>query len=158
MKCFPALLVGLATTTVFCFSWAAGQAEDQKAGASKPASNEELFVIGPYNLGDLYEKWKDSTSMVTIGAAYAEKDGASDAEIVKSLNDTRVYIIDKRIRRDSLWRFASYTGKDHPKAAGEGKMFHEFKTKKGHFSIEIAELYIMGGSLGTDSTVSPEHR
>jgi hypothetical protein len=119
----------------------------------KQAPQREVFVVGPYPLGDLYRRYKDKDS---IGDCFKKGAGPGDDDIVKSFNDCRLYVIDQRVRgNEPGWQFAEY--KDgYPKLAAEGKLVHPLHDQgKKDFVIALAELEPMGTHTVESTEVSP---
>jgi hypothetical protein len=53
-------------------------------------------VVGPFSLGDWFKKYREGDKAkgpIVIGAP-------DDAEIIKSLNECKLYVIDCRVRTD----------------------------------------------------------
>lgn len=98
----------------------------------KPAAREGHLWIGPFPLGDWY-KPRDKESPFNVGT------GPSHDEILKSLNECRVYVHDKRtVDKSGKPRFGEF--KDgYPCVALEGKLYHFWKIGGKEFVICVQQ-------------------
>jgi hypothetical protein len=116
-----------------------------RAAAGDPASppQGELLVIGPFGLGDWCAAamarnplWK----LFTLGVAPGE------ADLVKSLNACRLFVIDRRTLKDPERPRFPDSDRDYPVIAVAGKSTHSRKEKGKTFAIELEEPRVIPDS------------
>lgn len=118
------------------------------AGEKKPAPRREFFVVGPFSLGDWFQKSKlRIEGLFNLGAP----DGK---EIVKSLNECTLYVLDKRVWNDAKKKRFADGG---PKLVATGKLHHVWKDDGKKFTIHLSELKASSDSINYDA-VPPHQR
>jgi len=105
-------------------------------------------MIGPFTLGDWFKKHRKeqrAKGTIVIGAP-------DDAEIVKSFNDCKLYVIDQRVWKDKdTVRFDG-----SPKLVAEGRLGHAWEGKGKSCKIWLKSV---GANVtDTDHTTSPPFR
>lgn len=100
--------------------------------AADPAKGdaEELFVVGPYDLGDWFAR-----SKIEIDGLFNQGAPAREA-IVKSLSACSVYVVDQRVRPAA--GPLRYAKGDYPRVVLSGPYRHEWKDGKKEFVVQIA--------------------
>ncbi|QEL20855.1 hypothetical protein [Limnoglobus roseus] len=115
------------------------------ANAIEPVEGDtkELFVIGPFNLGDGFARSKvDIDGLFNPGAPARDK-------IAESLKQCQIYVVDQRVRsKTGSLRFGE---KDSLQVAITGALYHEWKDKLNKFSIQIASLESHGVDTNHDT-------
>jgi len=108
-------------------------------GREKPApARAECFWIGPYPLADWYKSRPDKRSPFNIGT------GPSYDDIVESLKECRVYLLEQRIvdvAGELLF------GKDEdgfPRVTLEGKLYHSWTVDGKDFAICVEKVTSRG--------------
>lgn len=100
------------------------------AGEKEP-QRREFFVIGPYYLGDWFRK--DNLRLLRL----FHQGAPNPDEIVKSLRECTLFIIDERVWKDpKKVRFAD----GGPKLVATGKLHHVWENNKKTFTIKIRDL------------------
>jgi hypothetical protein len=90
----------------------------------QPIDREELVVLGPFPVGDLYSKLEQMDFM--------EKQNKLDKkEIVKALNNCKFYVIDWKRRQKGGWTYSEASEKKRPKILLEGRLSFSFTGKSG---------------------------
>jgi hypothetical protein len=106
----------------------------------KPAARDEQFWIGPFPLRDWYKTREDKKSPFNVGT------GPSYDEIMKSLNECRVYLLERRTAdKSGRPQFGEHP---YPRVALEGKLFHSWTVDGKDFAITI----LGGESMGRLTT------
>ena len=120
--------------------------------ADAAADKRELFAIGPFALGDWFKHYRTKYQDKEPLAAGAPEDD----QIIKSLNECRLYLIDRRVWADrSKPRFDE--SKDRfPQVAAEGKLVHSWNEKGGTCTIWVKEM--SAKDVRTDCDASPPFR
>jgi hypothetical protein len=118
----------LAGTPIAGLALAAALPDKARAG-DKPATRDEQFWIGPFPLGDWYKSRGDKKSPFNVGT------GPSYDEIVESLNECQVYLLDRRTPDDSGKLCFGDTKDRYPRVAFEGKLFHSWTVDGKDFAI-----------------------
>lgn len=115
---------------------------------AKPGPKRELFVIGPYLLGEWYKK---APKEHLVDDWFLKGAGITNDDVVKALNKNRVFLIDQRIGDDpKKLRFAEM---DYPTAVIDGELVHEWENAKNRvFTIRITELNAPGWSIASVMT------
>ena len=109
-----------------------------------PAKKSELFVVGPFKLGEWFDK-----SKATLEGFFHQ--GAPERkEIVKSLKECFIYVIDLRIWEDD--KKPSFGASDKPKLVATGKLHHVWKDKKKSFMIQVSELTVAVNHTNYDTS------
>ncbi|HEX3147480.1 MAG TPA: hypothetical protein VHR66_05315 [Gemmataceae bacterium] len=108
--------------------------------AGDRASGPELFVFGPFRVGDWFQ--------TNPGKVFTTAGAPAGTEIIKALNKTKVYLIDCRERK----LFAD----GFPIVAVQGDLRHEWE--KGKWKWEIHIIRVSLGGLDTDNSVVPPTR
>jgi len=117
----------------------------EEASGLKPG--EERLVIGPFLLGDLYERYDN---LQRRGDAIWDRAGLKKQEVIEALNECKIHILDKRTKESGKWRF---TGTDHTSMI-EGKLSWTFKNKDGKvIKMNVKEVKLAVSHL--DYTVTP---
>jgi hypothetical protein len=120
----------------------------ESVAGKEPAAREELFVLGPFPLGDWFKARPDKKSPFLVGT------GPSYDEIVESLNECRVYLIDQRVESNS--GKVDFGDRGYPRVALEGKLFHSWKVDGKDFTIQFPGAKSL--ALTTDYSRSPAVR
>ncbi|HWG47779.1 MAG TPA: hypothetical protein VN688_33760 [Gemmataceae bacterium] len=112
------------------------------------AQRSELFVVGPFNLGDWFRKAKPRIEgLFNVGSPDRN-------EIAKSLSKCTLFIIDERVWKDpKKVRFAD----DGPRLVAAGKLHHVWKDNKKAFTIQIGDLKAASDKIDYDA-VPPHQR
>jgi hypothetical protein len=123
-----------------------------QAAPETPAPKKEVFVLGPFSLGDWFKKYREhrkAKEAIVYGAP-------DDAEIIKSLHDCKLYVIDRRVWMDKdTVRFDD--AKDSgPTLAATGKLIHTWKGKGKNCTIWLQGLSAIASS--TDHRTPPPTR
>jgi hypothetical protein len=106
--------------------------ESSQASGAENGDKKELFVVGPYNLGDWFDKKKyEIKGDSNLGVPKRD-------DIAKSFRECWVYIIDQRVRPAK--GAAHFAEDDYPRIAVAGPFHHEFKNGKNLFIIRIASI------------------
>jgi hypothetical protein len=103
---------------------------DRRAHGTKPQEVTELFVIGPYNLGDWLKQ-----SDLKFGGRFVNLGDAAREAMIKSFRTCSVYVIDQRIRPENG---AAQFAKDAPRIAFSGVLHHEWKSGAKRLVVEIS--------------------
>jgi hypothetical protein len=110
-------------------------------GNKNVKDEEEVVLVGPFLLGDLYAQMDDKELLTNI----PEGGGPSNKAIIRTLNKCKVYIIDKR-KRPTQKGGKAFLSDSRPKVVLEGKLSFTLEDKKGKlFKIHVMEAK-MGGS------------
>src|SRR4051794_15395031 len=88
-------------------------------------ADEKILIIGPFLLGDLYDKMPDQTLHDSpyrhVKDRISGKGGPAHADVVKAMNRCKVYIIERtRIAEEDGRRFREFV-QDFPKVVVEGE-------------------------------------
>ena len=106
--------------------------------------NREFFVVGPFLLGDWFRK--DELRLIDL-------DPPGRKEIAKSLDESVLFILDARIRKDpKKVRFADCG----PRLAATGKLLHVWKADENLFAIHIKDLKASSDLIDYDA--EPPHQ
>lgn len=111
----------------------------------QPAAKAEIFVVGPFSLGEIYRQSGHSFSKFS---KISGGNGVSEADIIKSLDQCKLYVIHKRVWKEKAWEFGG-----QPVATISGKLRHDFKDKGNPFTIRV--LSVQAGADLMDYTQSP---
>jgi hypothetical protein len=106
------------------------------AGPEAVAAKHELFVVGPFSLGDWFKKYREerkAKGTIVYGAP-------DDAEIIKSLNDCKLYVIDQRVWKDKDTPRFGDSKDGYPHLVASGKLIHTWKEKGKNCTIWVKEL------------------
>jgi hypothetical protein len=108
----------------------------------KPLRKHEIFAVGPYLLGELYQNRKEGEP---LRDSLKKGSGPAEDDLIKSFNDTRLYVVDRRVLTDAqTWDFDS-AADGYPKLAVEGTFYHELKDSRGReFTIQVVEVALRG--------------
>jgi hypothetical protein len=114
----------------------------QGADPEAVTTKHELFVVGPFSLGEWFKKHREQKKRkgaIVVGAP-------DDDEIIKSLNECKLYVIDQRVWKDKdTVRFGD--SKDgYPKLVAEGKLMHTWKEKGKNCTIWLTVMTLAGSS------------
>jgi hypothetical protein len=123
----------------------------QGAPPEAPAAKHELFVIGPFSLGDWFKKHREE-SRAKDAIVYGAPD---DAEIIKSLNECKLYVLDRRVCKDKETAHFD-DSKDYPQLVAGGKLIHSWKEKGKNCTIWVTTLKAIASS--TDERTPPPSR
>jgi hypothetical protein len=107
-----------------------------EAGAAK----HELFVVGPFCLGDWFKEYRERKKArrpIVAGAP-------DDAEIIESLNDCKLYVIDRRVWKDKDTVRFDDSQDAYPKLVAEGKLRHFWDEKGMNCTIWVTRLALAG--------------
>lgn len=108
-----------------------------KAGAKR-----ELFIVGPFLLGDWY---KMASKSHQIGDWFLKGAGIDANEVIKTLNKNRVFIIDERVREGA--KKVRFSDGDYPAAAVAGDLKHEWTNKDGKkFVLRVVKMEFVAPS------------
>jgi hypothetical protein len=122
-----------------------------RAGAADPSSppQGELLVIGPFGLGDWFAA---AAAEHPLGAHSTLGVAPADAELVKSLNECKLFVIDRRSLKDPERPSFPLTDADYPVIAVAGKSAHSWGEKGTSFSIELEESRVHNNSIRNRAT------
>jgi hypothetical protein len=124
----------------------------QAAPPEAPAVKHELFVVGPFSLGNWFKKHREETKAkdsIVFGAP-------DDAEIVKSLNECKLYVIDRRVSKDKETKHFDDPKEGYPQLVASGKLIHTWKEKGKNCTIWVKTLMAIASS--TDESTPPPSR
>ena len=120
--------------------------------ADVAADKQELFAVGPFALGDWFKHYRTKYRDKEPLAAGAPEDD----QIVRSLNECRLYIIDRRVWTDRAKPRFDESKDRFPHVAAEGKLVHSWKGKESTCTIWINEM--SAKDVRTDCDASPPFR
>jgi hypothetical protein len=123
LRCFS----GLGLSAVLAETGVAAEPEGAPRGKS------ELFVVGPFLLGDWLQKEEVSIQKLDDILKVAPDDKVT----VKALNECKLYVIDQRIRKGTKWGFGDEP--PYPVLAAQGKLAHAWKKRNQSFTIQVTE-------------------
>ena len=126
-------------------------AASHAAAAAPPAPKQELFVLGPFSLGDWYKKYRKGKGKrnIVFGAP-------DDAEIIESLDECKFYVIDLRVWKEKDRVHFSDSKDGYPHLVAGGKLIHSWKEKGKNCTIWVKKL--SAAADHTDYDASPPFR
>jgi hypothetical protein len=141
----------LAMFGLFCLFVEMGHRAPAGEKGSPPAK-DEILIVGPFTFAQVCEKSEGYEDGGGFLAVCAKKTGLSEAEIRKSLESCKLWVIDNKKKTADGSEFG-----DDAKLVVEGKFAFELKNKEGKdFRIQLEACEFHGGR--TDNSVSPATR
>ena len=112
-------------------------------------AREELVLLGPFRVGDLYSKLEQMSFM--------EKQNKLDKkEIVKALNRCTFYIIDWKRRQKGGWTYSGAGENKRPKILLEGQFSFSFTGKSGDsLYLHLEGIHLVGVDTENKSRSCP---
>jgi hypothetical protein len=116
------------------------------------------LIVGPFRLGDAFQQMSETDREIGSAEAITKGGGPNKEDIVRALNDCKVYVIQARKKAASKpdkWDFADLKGT--PKAVVEGKLSFRLKDRKGKdFNIHVRELNVLSLDYRDAAADTPE--
>jgi hypothetical protein len=114
----------------------------------EPKAKQELFLVGPFALGDLFQSTQDEELLDHIPKA----GGPDRKDLLQALNGCKAYLVERRTLDPSgKWLLGS-ADNEFPKLVTEGKLFVELKDQKGEeFKLYVAQVRVLPGSFSTQN-------
>lgn len=95
----------------------------------------EDLVVGPFALGELYRTMPEKAK---LGEVFSKRDGPDEKQVINSLDEVELYVLDKRVRNDKgQWVF----DQARPSVVVGGRMTLLLKDKKRKdFNIQLKKV------------------